>query len=119
MKEKELVLQKKESAGLRDDNERLNRMYLLVQKEAFTKPVDQREAKKEVTPGQAGRKDLKSAADYASPYKGVPVGPSSGMLAGANTKKNAWQVVDDGFGYSNDISQISNIHAGEETQFRE
>jgi len=26
------------------------------------------------------------------------------MLAGANTKKNAWQVVDDGFGYSNDIS---------------
>ena len=35
LKEKDLVLAKKEVAGLQEDNDRLNRMYLLVQKEAF------------------------------------------------------------------------------------
>ena len=35
MKEKTLVLAKKEASGLQEDNERLNRMYQLVQKEAF------------------------------------------------------------------------------------
>jgi hypothetical protein len=30
IKEKELSLQKKETGGLREDNERLNRMYLLI-----------------------------------------------------------------------------------------
>jgi hypothetical protein len=30
-----LVLLKKEVGGLKDDNERINRMYVLVQKEAF------------------------------------------------------------------------------------
>ena len=35
MQEKELALAKKESAGLHEDNERLNRMYQLLQKEAF------------------------------------------------------------------------------------
>ena len=37
MKEKDLVLQRKETAGLKEDNERINRMYLLIQKEAFQK----------------------------------------------------------------------------------
>ena len=36
MKEKTLILAKKEAAGLQEDNERLNRMYQLVQKEAFS-----------------------------------------------------------------------------------
>ena len=35
MKEKTLALAKKEAAGLQEDNERLNRMYQLVSKEAF------------------------------------------------------------------------------------
>ena len=30
IKEKELSLQKKQTGGLREDNERLNRMYLLI-----------------------------------------------------------------------------------------
>jgi hypothetical protein len=30
IKEKDLALQKKETAGLRDDNDRINRMYLLI-----------------------------------------------------------------------------------------
>ena len=37
IKEKDLVLQRKETAGLKEDNERINRMYLLIQKEAFQK----------------------------------------------------------------------------------
>lgn len=37
MKEKDLALQRKETAGLKEDNERINRMYLLIQKEAFPK----------------------------------------------------------------------------------
>jgi hypothetical protein len=35
LKEKDLVLARKEVGGLQEDNERLNRMYQLVQKEAF------------------------------------------------------------------------------------
>jgi hypothetical protein len=35
LQEKEVVLARKESAGLHEDNERLNRMYQLLQKEAF------------------------------------------------------------------------------------
>ena len=30
LKEKDLALQKRETAGLREDNERINRMYLLI-----------------------------------------------------------------------------------------
>ena len=30
MKEKDLILQRKETAGLKEDNERINRMYLLI-----------------------------------------------------------------------------------------
>lgn len=37
MKDKDLALQRKETAGLKEDNERINRMYLLIQKEAFQK----------------------------------------------------------------------------------
>lgn len=37
MKDKELALQRKETAGLKEDNERINKMYLLMQKEAFSK----------------------------------------------------------------------------------
>jgi len=40
LKDKEMNLLRKEADGLRDDNERLNRMYLLVQKEAFSKPAE-------------------------------------------------------------------------------
>jgi len=36
MKEKSLHLSQKEAAGLHEDNERLNRMYQLIQKEAFS-----------------------------------------------------------------------------------
>ena len=36
LKEKSLLLSQKESAGLHEDNERLNRMYQLIQKEAFS-----------------------------------------------------------------------------------
>jgi len=35
LKEKDLLLSRKEVAGLQEDNERINRMYLLMQKEAF------------------------------------------------------------------------------------
>ena len=35
IKEKDLALQRKETAGLKEDNDRINRMYLLIQKEAF------------------------------------------------------------------------------------
>ena len=35
LKEKDLNLARKEAAGLHEDNERLNRMYQLLQKEAF------------------------------------------------------------------------------------
>jgi hypothetical protein len=35
LREKDLILAKKEVAGLQEDNDRLNRMYLLMQKEAF------------------------------------------------------------------------------------
>ena len=35
LKEKDLNLAKREVAGLQEDNDRLNRMYLLMQKEAF------------------------------------------------------------------------------------
>lgn len=44
LKEKDLYLAKKEAAGLQEDNERLNRMYLLIQKEAFNS-VDKLKAK--------------------------------------------------------------------------
>ena len=44
LKEKDLSLAKKEAAGLQEDNERLNRMYLLMQKEAFNS-VDKLKAK--------------------------------------------------------------------------
>lgn len=35
LKDKELSLSKKESQGLKEDNERIHRMYMLMQKEAF------------------------------------------------------------------------------------
>ena len=35
MKEKDLNLARKEAAGMHEDNERLNRMYQILQKEAF------------------------------------------------------------------------------------
>lgn len=44
LKEKDLSLAKKEATGLLEDNERLNRMYLLMQKEAFNS-VDKLKAK--------------------------------------------------------------------------
>jgi len=44
LKEKDFILAKKEAAGLQEDNERLNRMYLLMQKEAFNS-VDKLKAK--------------------------------------------------------------------------
>ena len=44
LKEKDLYLAKKEAVGLQEDNERLNRMYLLIQKEAFNS-VDKLKAK--------------------------------------------------------------------------
>ena len=44
LKEKDLYLAKKETSGLQEDNERLNRMYLLIQKEAFNS-VDKLKAK--------------------------------------------------------------------------
>ena len=36
LKEKSLQLAQKEAAGLHEDNERLNRMYQLMQREAFS-----------------------------------------------------------------------------------
>ena len=44
LKDKDLVLARKEAGGLQEDNERLNRMYLLMQKEAFNS-VDKLKAK--------------------------------------------------------------------------
>ncbi len=44
LKEKDLYLAKKEASGLQEDNERLNRMYLLIRKEAFNS-VDKLKAK--------------------------------------------------------------------------
>jgi hypothetical protein len=44
LKDKDLFLAKKEASGLQEDNERLNRMYLLMQKEAFNS-VDKLKAK--------------------------------------------------------------------------
>lgn len=35
LKEKELALSKRETDGLREDNERIHRMYQLMSKEAF------------------------------------------------------------------------------------
>ena len=34
-KEKEVALSKRESDGLKEDNDRIHRMYMLMQKEAF------------------------------------------------------------------------------------
>lgn len=35
LKDKEIMLVKKEVTGLKEDNDRIHRMYLLMQKEAF------------------------------------------------------------------------------------
>ena len=35
MKDKELALAKRETMGLKEDNERIHRMYMLMSKEAF------------------------------------------------------------------------------------
>ena len=35
LKDKEVVIVKKEVTGLKEDNDRIHRMYLLMQKEAF------------------------------------------------------------------------------------
>ena len=36
MREQDLALARKQVSGLQDDNDRMNRMYLLLQKETFT-----------------------------------------------------------------------------------
>ena len=112
MKEKDLALQRKETAGLKEDNERINRMYLLIQKEAFPKY----ERPGQVAEGQKkGYQPLRSEQPLG-PAKPSPIGAQNGAAGvlgpNPNNKKtqNMWQVVDDGFGSSRDLSNITNIN---------
>lgn len=108
LKEKDLNLARKECAGLKEDNERINRMYLIMQKEAFhgvdklkkmnggpvsAEPIAQQVAKRGYQPLRADN--------------GAP-----GAL-GANPipkkTQNMWQIVDDGFDSNRDFSNITGI----------
>ena len=88
-----------------EDNERLNRMYQIVQKEAFhgieklkkgndsslSQPASGGEHKK-------GYQPLRNdGQNPQNPIKALP----------GNKTKNMWQVVDDGFGSSRDLSNIT------------
>ena len=59
MKERDHILLKKQVSGLQEDNERINRLYQVVEKEAFTgKPVmkeNQDQVKKEIKKAQEGK----------------------------------------------------------------
>lgn len=79
MKDKDLALQKKETAGLREDNERINRMYLLIQKEAFQKferPQQAAEGPKKAA-GAGGYHPLRTPDNVGAP-KAANVGAQNG-----------------------------------------
>lgn len=97
-KEKHLQLATKEAGGLKEDNERLNRMYQLMQKEAFNN-VERLKKQDEFKRGfQPLRQDKPRS----------PVAIQQPPAAQKKTQQqNMWQVVDDGFGSSRELSNIT------------
>lgn len=99
LKDREIVLSKREVAGLHDDNERINRMYMLVQKEAVNGMGKLK--------NEAASQPVKNAKPGYQPLRNEgPAEQGKVMGPNPNNKKtqNMWQVVDDGFGSSRDFS---------------
>lgn len=92
-KEKDLGLSQRESKSLKEDNERISRMYQLVQKEAFN---NVERLKKHVVTETSGNNEF--------------VGGNS-TLAAPQAKKSLWRAADDGLGRG----EMSTLSAGNRT----
>jgi regulator of replication initiation timing len=103
-KDKNLQLTRRELGGLADDNDRLRRMYELVQKEAFNGV----EKLKAGAPDSSGEQKVKKG------YQPLRNDPPMPVTYGANPQnkktQNMWQIVDDGFGSSRDLSNITAVN---------
>ena len=103
LKEKALALAKKELGGMVEDNERLNRMYQIVQKEAFHGIEKLKKGQNESNISQPA-----SAGEHKKGYQPLRNDGKDPVAAlPGNKTKNMWQVVDDGFGSSRDLSNIT------------
>ena len=104
LRDREIALSKKEVAGLQEDNDRINRMYLLVQKEAVNGMGKLKD--------EAASQPVKNAKPGYQPLRNDGQAGNVVMGPNPNNKKtqNMWQVVDDGFGSSRDFSNITGFN---------
>ena len=104
LKEKEISLLKKEVNGLKEDNDRIHRMYVLMQKEAFPAKQTTTVVEHHVKP-----------AHYTGQFQGTMATTAGTALRANHRPTNAWQGgvgEDNAFGSSRDISNITHANPG-------
>jgi hypothetical protein len=107
LKDKDLSLSQREANGLKEDNERISRMYELMQNEAFNN-IDKLKKNTPIVTGDQSTDKKPTNYNYNKLKDDKKAQPPANAVNGGKKTKNGWRVCGDNFGSSRDDFSNSN-----------